>query len=42
MRLAYAGESTMESKRVVSEDGSEDSERLKDEEEFSAVKDGTT
>ena len=30
MRLAYAGESTTESKRVVNEDGSEDKERLKD------------
>jgi hypothetical protein len=29
VRLAYAGESTMESRRVVNEDGSEDNERLK-------------
>ena len=33
MRLAYAGESTMESRRVVNEDGSEDKERLKGRED---------
>lgn len=29
MRLAYAGESTIESRRVVNEDGSNDKEKLK-------------